>query len=288
MHQTKKDLTTLQFVIIILLLGLGTKVFMVPLLLLKSSGRSSIFTLLIFFAIEFFIVMMFLLSQKISQNKTANEVIEKTFGKIVSKGVSLVFIFYAIFKIILFIAIIKNYLFTNFFDGFVWAIYLLPLIVVLSCFGFRSLTSIGRVGEILAPFVLIAVVLVGVLIAPNMRLYSVLPFIENVGDSLINVRTLPMWFGDYILLFVMMGRIKTSKKRFKTKVILSVILAEVVAIAFAIMIFSAFIDVAQFLDLGQQISAITQLSLMRVAGGRVDVILFAVWMMAIIITAGLY
>ncbi|MCL2862370.1 MAG: GerAB/ArcD/ProY family transporter [Firmicutes bacterium] len=288
MNLTKKDLTTLQFVIIILLLGLGTKVFMIPLLLLKSSGRSSVFTMLIFFAIELFIIAVFLLSQKISKNKTAHEIIECTAGKVTSKIVSFIFIFYAVFKIILFVTILKNYLFTNFFDGFVWAIYLLPLIIVLACFGFRSLTSIGRMGEIFAPFILISIILVAALIAPNARLYSVLPLTESSGEALFNVRSLPMWFGDYILLFVMMGRIKVSNKRFKTKVIASVIIAEIVAIAFAVMIFSAFIDVAPFLDLGQKISAITQLSLMRVAGGRVDVLLFAVWMIAIIITAGLY
>ncbi len=287
METQEKSITTRQLVLLFYIINMCAKVMTVPILLLKIGGRCAPISLLIFLIADFLMLIAYLVTVNAEPEKTFFEFLEFKFGKIVSKIILTVLLIYTLSKLWLLISFMENFLTTSLFDGTTWQILSIPLMLLLIAFGTRNLRSLGRTAEIFSWFIILAVLVLIVLIN-NFEIMRLFP-IGGDKDASVFLPTLmmPLWFGDYLLMFLFMGKTKKTK-HFNGVLIGSGVAVVILNFVVLCLIFTSYIDIVHYLDYGKKISALTQISISRLSFGRFDILLFCVALISIILNLGLY
>ena len=279
----RKYLNSAQFFILVFVCGMAIKMFMLPALLLKVSGRESIVVVTFYLIVEVVCLLFLLLTLSRNPDKTLYQILEETLGKIISKIIIVYFSGLLLLKLLLMLSEVKVFFSVSIYERISWEIMIIPLLALCVGFATKPLTTIGRSAQIFMPLIVVSTIILSLLLSSNVPLFNILPLFSNGAQSTIEgIKTFPVWFGDVSLLLVCLGNVKTGKK-FVLKAVATRVFSAVFVLAFSLIMFSTYADITDLIDYGHNVSSMTQYSLGSHDYGRFDYIIYCFWMLAVIV-----
>lgn len=278
-----RQISSTQFALLVFVCGMAIKMFMLPALMLKVSGRDSIIVMAFYLVIELVSVVFLTLTLKRNPDKTFYEILSCALGKIVAKIIVTYFTMFLLLKLLLMLSEVKVFFSVSVYERISWNIMIIPILVLCVGFATKPLTSLGRVAELFAPLILISTVILSLLLSAKVPVQNIFPLFDNGIKSVVEgTLTFPIWFGDVSLLLVCLGNVKLGKK-IMLKTLLLRGLSVLFALAFSLIMFSTYADITDLIDYGHNVSSMTQYSLGSHDYGRFDYIIYCFWMLAVII-----
>lgn len=248
-------------------------------------GRDGWFFLFIFLIVDLLLLLLAIRVVLLFPNKTLYEFLSESIGKVPAKIMMLFYAFFYLFKAIIPYKGINDLFGNVLFEELSWSIFSILLLITLFFMVSKGLKGIARIGEIF--FWGIAVGVIGsILISiPLMDVTRMMPFMEN---GFLNFSTTAIkyntWFGDFILLFLMMGKIsKTIKLRW---VFIWYAICGVIVILMYTIFYSLYENLAIYQNEG--LEAITQFSSLSLDIGRIDKVFVLLSFVSTIIAMALY
>ncbi len=278
-----KLLSSTQFAILVFICGMAIKMFMLPALMLKVSGRDSIIVMVFYLVIELLNVLFLVITLCRNPDKTLYEILSCSLGKIIAKVVVVYFTLFLLLKLLLMLSEVKVFFSVSVYERISWNIMIIPLLVLCVGFASKPLTSLGRTGELFLPMIIISTIVLSLLLSANVPIANIFPlFLDGVNGTLKGVLTFPVWFGDVSLLLICLGNVKLSKYII-LKTMLMRVLSVIFVLIFSIIMFATYADITDLIDYGHNVSSMTQYSLGSHDYGRFDYIIYCFWMLAVLI-----
>jgi len=307
-----KTISTRQLSLLAFIVSLGAKLFSLPILMLKSGGRSAWLPLLVFLAVDVAILGIFIAVSKLAPNKSAFETIENTVGKIISRIVFALVLVGLLLRALLLMLNITSFFSADLFDGVPRPILLLPIALLLVAFSSKSLRTLGRLSEVsifVIGLAIIGLIVFSIKIANPINL---LPLEVNSSDLSRTFISFIFFFGDVSALFVAigkidpMGKIKAPKgsllkelpkspkepslasivsRPLSPLAIVGAISAVAIVVFYNLSIFSGYMNVRAFLP-PSSVAFATHTAVSRFSFGRLDKIIFVILSSASLITLG--
>ena len=279
----EKAISTKQFVLLVFLLSIAVKTFLMPALVLRTVGRDGIFTIAFFIAVEFLCLAFIVIVCKRNPDKTFFEIMEQCLGKVFSKIVFVVLFIFSFSKAVIIIGEIKAFFVAVMYQDINWAIMVLPLVVLVLFLSRKSLRALGRTAELITPAVLISTLILGSLLLPEFDTSELLPILpDGMGEVTRGIDRFVLWFGDTTTLLLFMGNIKIGKG-FAIGTLVAKLVATILTAFFCIVLFSAYGNVSELVDYGNNVSNLTQLSLGSQDYGRFDLLFYCIWLLSVLI-----
>ena len=280
-------ITKKQAMYILLICMVGTKFQRLPSFLADLSGRSFWIVLLIYLLIDGFFLVLTLKIMDLAKGATLYEMIEKTFGKIVAKIVLMVFGVYFFMLAILPYESVHEVFSDIIFDSLPWKYFALFLLIAMAVIAVSGLKNIGRVSELF--FILISIGIVGLLLlgVSTTDLSKILPLSDaNITGVLEGFYKTSLWFGNFTLLYVFMGKIQSQENKKWGNIKLSFFIGSLF-VAFAHCVFYGIYEYITPLK-RNWLTKVSQFALLSLDIGRLDWFLILFGEIATILTAGIF
>lgn len=271
-----------QFIIIVFLLAVAAKMFMLPTYMMRVSGPDSLIVMLIESAVDMlllFVVICIIRSGKGSFVET----VQYAFGKVLSKIMTAVLAVYYLCKLFLMLTEFKIFFSTAVLYMPLSPMHIVPLLLLLIFVSGKKLSVLGRVGEIIAPLVIISMFIMGAVSIPSIDFTNLLPLVTDPANIKEGLMSFPMWFGDFTLLLLFTGKTDARRRTWFSLIAAAAGLA--VMILFASMMFALYKNVPEALTYGYNISNLTQYGVASFKFGRFDLLIFCIWLLGVLLSA---
>lgn len=284
---TEKRISTAQLFTVIFILGMSLKMLMLPVLLLKASGRNAVVAMALILACEIVCLVVLLVALALAPQKSFTELLEGCIGKWASKIVFAVLALFFFAKIVLLSGEVRIFFTENLFSDFSWRVYAVAFFGFCAVVGMSTLRALARTAQFLFPLIVAATVLMFVL--SGLTDYArVLPLVENGWRNVLpDTLRYAMWYGDYSALVIVFGSLKRTKAT-TTLSVVSAVLASLAVLFFSLGLTASFADVADLMRFGQNITGISHYALGTSMQGRFDLVLFCVWLCSAFVKAGIF
>lgn len=288
MVETEKRISTAQLFTVIFILGMGLKILMLPVLMLKVLGRDSVLGLAAMGVVELLCLGAMLAAIMLSPEKSFYDLVSELAGKIAAKIIFTVFAAFFFFKLVLLAGEVRVFFSENLLQNFSSTVYSIPLCGLCVVIGMGTLRAIGRASQFLFPFIAAATLCLFVLIGMGVDFSEMFPFGEYgiksiASDSFKHA----MWFGDYSSLVVVLGAVKRTKRTVAAGVVAGV-LASLAVMFYLLGLTASFSNVCYLIRFGQNVTGMSHYALGDVMQGRLDVMLFCLWTVSVLVEAGFY
>ena len=210
------QLTSRQMSLILIVSILANKLLMLPGILHFEAKQDAWIVVMLSFLIDFLFLMIFLfLLQKIKM--PLFEYLTKRFGKAVALCFAVpIFLTFALKCVDIFG---QSYLF---FDQVMYVqvdqiIFMTCFIIIILYLGSRQIRTLGRTTELLFFFFTVSLVLSLYMSIGSVNVENILPiFTTNPNSLFLTVFRHNVWFGDFLIMFLLIGNIKLEKDTIKT------------------------------------------------------------------------
>lgn len=279
MDKSNKLVTVRQLIFIFIVSMITLKVLYLPSLLSKDIGRDAYLFVLLFLLLDFVVLIVLLMLFNKYPNMSFVEMLQKIFGKVISKVITFIFFVFFFAKCWAVFQSNFNYLNENLYTNLNWITFSLPILITVLYMSKFGVNAAARLAEIFVP-----VVIAGFLLSFGVGLLksdfaNLLPVLENGFFS--NIPTIfkySFWFGDYVIFIVFFGNVKQEKKQ-NLKILLSVIisifiLTIFIAITYAVFNYNAVCHSNAISDMLQIIHSASDI-------GSFDWILILIWDIAL-------
>ncbi|MDR1092737.1 MAG: spore germination protein [Clostridiales bacterium] len=179
MTTNTKQLNRRQFVCLILLLGTASKIIALPTVLADAAGKDAWISALLDTALFCVPLALILAAYILARGKSLDEVFNKTAGAWVAKTVYALLFLVFVAHTAMQCGENRAFLDTALYTGAPWALYSVPLILLLAFAAYKGLNGLGRFAELLVPLALAALVCTALSAFSNYRFYRVLPVLER-------------------------------------------------------------------------------------------------------------
>lgn len=281
-----KELTTRQSCLTIFIVTCATKLLVLPSLLISKTGNAVWLAILmmmlidmVFFAIVFAIIKAF-------PNMTMQKFFENGCGKVISKILFFILgLLFAMKVAMLLRECFEFYTETAYVD-LNWFKFLFPVALMLGYAATKSLNAMGRSLEIYIYFIVMAIAMAFLFSIGSIDIFSFLPLVKNGMKSVVSsCIDYAFWFGDFMLLLMLMGKIKIEKK-FIGKVTISYISAMVIVLLLAFTHYALFGAIADtykttIVDVTEYIPRLS-------TSGRFTWVIIFLWPIAEFVAIGFY
>lgn len=276
-----------QFLCITFLIAIAMKMFMLPVLLMRVSGRDSFIVMLLVLTTELALLAIVATVIYLSGEKNLYELLRSAFGNVASKIiVAIVSVFY-LFKLFMSLVDVRIFFSTSVFSHPLEMWHVLPVILLVLYFAMKPLSSIGRLSELFTPIVIVSMIVLGCLTLPEVEFGGLNPLLAEgwapIGSG---YTTFSMWYGDFTILLMLTGKVANNGKKVYFSLIPAVI-AFVFLMVFSSVLFAAYGDMTEVLTYGHNISNMTQYAVGSYKFGRFDLVIFCVWLTAVLLSAGM-
>lgn len=276
-----KDITGRQATILVAIVMCATKFFILPSNLLAVGGQNVVYTMLLFFVVEFLLLMIMVRVSMLNPNKTFYTLLQESVGTFVAKLVHILFFVFFLVKIMINIVETYTFFLGTLYDDFSPILFTIPLLFLIFYMTYIGLRSIGRCSELLWVFVLAGLGISFFTALPNVDLSYMLPIYESgPNEALMAINNNILWFGDYFVYLFFMGKIKFKKYYFRNFALISLIVF-VAVIVFIMVIHCLFPYTASLIHYG--VSDITQTNARVTNIGKLDWLNVTVWTFACLI-----
>lgn len=276
-----------QFICITFLLAIAMKMFMLPVLLMRVSERDSFLAMIIAMSVDFLLAVVVFIILHISGESNLFEILSGALGKTLSRGILLLASGFYLFKLFIILADIRSFFSTSVYSATMTPVHLLPLIALIAYFAFKPFSATGRLSEIIAPLVVVSMIALCFMTLPEVDFANILPIAgEGVGKAVAGTYPFALWFGDFTLLLALSGKVKGGGKKVYFSLI-AVLVGFAFILVFSTALFSAYGDMTEVLTYGHNVSNMTQYGAGSYKFGRVDLIVYTLWLSAVLLSAGL-
>lgn len=283
---TKFQITHKQAILLFLICTISSKLQMLPTLLASSAKKDLWLVLLLGAAIDIIFLFLTISINKICPNLTIHDLLRQTFGKVFSFFIVVIFFIYFITTAVLPFEAVRDVFASNLFDSIPWQLFALFLVFCVGYLAFSGLRTIGRSAELYAYIVFFCVISLILLGAFSTDFSNILPIqlpSTNIFNTYLNHS---IWFGDYMIFFVLTGRIKDTNSQLKYRDIFYFVGA-IIVYAVAYVSFYGLYTVTA----GSQaslLSSISAFSLLSLDIGRIDWFLVLLSQIASVISCATY
>lgn len=217
-----KSVTGRQLIIISILSIITLKVLFLPNVIASNMGRDGYLFLFFLLLFDFAIFLIFLFLMNKFPDKTFYQLVSSFFGTFFAKIIMLLLFFFFLIKCWTIFQTSFIYLNENLYTTYNWYVFAFPLILTVVFCALQGVRAFGRLCEFFVP-----VVIAGFLVSFFVGVFradftNILPFMENGLAPAKNLYSYSIWFGDYTMLIVFLGKIKFNKS-FNLKISLSLI-----------------------------------------------------------------
>lgn len=282
----QKQATGKQLVAIIFILALATKMFLLPIFLIRSTGRDAYIIISVFCAFDLVTLGITLIAMRIADTDIF-ELLSGVLGKVGSKiavGMIGLFLF---FKLNMSVAEILSFYGSNVFTDFDTSIMIIVLLAFFSAVGIHTLRALCRLNELLVPVIVVCLaVLVAIVAMTGFDLANIFPAVRNGKEFSSGIVRYSSWVGDFTPLVLFIGRTKT-KKHTAVFATVSGVLGSAVAVFFALVLSAAFGNTRSLVDSTTNLSNILQFTVGNVYG-RLDMFSSILWSVSVFVEAALF
>ena len=281
------DLTKRQALFLIIICLSVNKVQRLPSLISTNIGRHGWLVFLIMGFIDVIFLLLALWFNKKAGGCSTYEICEKAGGKLFAKIICLFFVVFYLIKSLLPYEAVHDLFANILFDHLSWGLYSLLLGVSILFIASRELRNIGRLSEIFFYIILVSFISLLILGATTTNYFRFLPVADiNVGGLIGTCFEYNIWYGDFLIIYAFVGRMKQEDGSLGWPVIVSMIVCTIV-LSFTYIVFYGLYE---HLTPNQNslISAISQFSLLGLDIGRVDWFLVLFFQVATLISSSLY
>ena len=281
------EITKRQALFLMVICLMANKVQRLPSLVASNVGRHGWLVFLGVGVIDVLLLLLALLFNKKCKNQTVYQICENAGGKWFSKIIYVLFGVYFLANALLPYEAVHDIFANILFDYLSWETYSLVLAFTIFFIANRRLRNVGRLGEIFFSIIAISFVSLLILGATTTNYYRVLPISDiNLSEFVDTCFEYSLWFGDFLIVFAFVGRIKQDGKPLGWKSVLTYCSC-VLILSFAYIVFYGLYE---HLTPNQNslISSISQFSLLNLEIGRIDWFLVLFFQMATVISSGLY
>ena len=282
MELTKRQvlfLLTISFVVI--------KVQRLPSLIATNVGRHGWLIFLLLGIIDVLFLCLALIFNKYAKNRTTYEICEQAGSKWYAKFIYLLMAIYFIFNCLLPYEAVHDIFANILFDHLSWEIYSIILSATVLFVASRQLKNIGRLGELLFYVISVSFIILLILGAVTTNYYRTLPIADiNAQEFVDTCIHYNLWFGDFLILYVFVGKIKQEKGKLGWPVIVGY-LVSVILVSFAYIVFYGLYEHLSP-NQNSMISSLSQFSLLGLDIGRIDWFLVLFFQVGTVISSALF
>lgn len=276
-----------QFMCLTFLVGLAMKMFMLPVLVMRVCGRDSFLVFIIAITADLVLLAFVAAVMHLAGDNTFFDLLSRAFGVIAAKIIVAVVAAFYLLKLYMILADITIFFSSSVFDMEISYLHLLPLIALFGYFAYKPLSATGRLSELFTPIVVVSMILLALLTVPEVDFAGLMPQLAEGWDGIIKgLFSFTLWFGDFTVLLVLVGKTDNAGKKCYFALIPAII-GGVLLMVFATVLFASYGDMPEVLTYGHNISNMTQYSVGSYKVGRFDLIIFCLWLMAVLLSGGL-
>ena len=281
------ELNKKQAIVLVILCTLSNKVQRLPSLLATNLGRHGWLVFLIMGGIDLLFLIIALWFNYLAKNKTTYEICKNAGGSFFAKAIFVLFAIYFFVESLLPFEAVHDLFANILFDHLSWSVYSLILVATVLFLASRGLRNIGRTSEIFFYIIVLSfIVLIG-LGTNTTNLNRILPFADvNLSLTLKSCFDYNLWFGDFLVIYIFVGKIKNCDKKFNILAIIS-FAVYVLVVSFTYMVFYGLYEHLSP-DRNSLISSISQFALLDLDIGRVDWFLVLFFQIDTIIASAFY
>ena len=227
----KKEITTRQLIIMLVISLFALKVLLLPNLMARNMQRDIYIFLFLLCMLDFGVLFVLLKLMQKYPDKTFSEIIKQAFGEHISRIIMLLLMLFFFAKCCGVFQSCYVYLNENLYSTYSWLTYSLPILIVLIMVLNNGIMAFARLAEMCFAILVIgfgAASFVGLIRADFTNL---LPILENGASKFASLPTFAFWFGDYLVLIPFFGRVNIGKD-FVKKTTISVFVAIVAITVF--------------------------------------------------------
>ena len=282
----KKQSSGIQLVVTVFILTLATKMFLLPIFLIRAAGRDGYLVLAIGAGIDLLSLGAMLAAMFISKDTDFFTLLEKTVGKVVTKVIVVLFTLFLFFKMNVAANETLTFYTDNVFAEFDSAIMVIVLLIFLAAVANHTLRALCRLNELLVPIVVVGIgILIAIAAVTGFDFGNIMPTMrqpEKFGDAVLRHGA---WLGDFTPLALFVGRTEVKKR---TVVVASVsgVIGTAVVLFFSIVMCAAFGNIPTYVDSTTNISNILQFAVGNVYG-RIDLFSSVLWSIAAFVETAL-
>ena len=239
-----KALTTKQAVTLAFLLPFLTKLLVLPSILATFSGKYGY--LVVFFLVLLECVLAFCVLKIVEKSKSKNyfALLKNSVGELIAKVIITLYAIYYFVKVLLLILETNNffsYSFYNFFSPYLFIFSLSILIFYVANLKFKIFARSIEFFKL--PFI-ISILIAMIISFLNSNPINSLPIFENNWtEQIFNGFKIMFWFGDFLVFFLFIGRVKVDNN-FTKKTVLSFFASGVLTALFKFNFYNMFNVVA--------------------------------------------
>lgn len=247
---------------------LANKILLLPSLMYGETKADSIFVLIALFVLDFTALPVFIKLKSKFPDKKLTEILSAFLTKYIARFIFILLLFYMLFKAILTFSIVYDYFKQQIYqDEFFW----IAIICIVPVMNHAVLNGIRPTARTMELF--FSIVFVGILICFFISFFTPISmpffFVSNVSQIFSGVHKYVFFFGDFLLLFVLLDKIDFKKEQQKKLYFYALFAMAIVVILF--LIYYSKYQITAFMH-NTALSDILVFSVQFNAIGRLDII----------------
>lgn len=234
------EITTRQLCLIIFINIFAVKALSLPSILFKEAGSDGIFVVALAILLELVIWYLLIKAFTYFSNTDFASMIRGFLGEVGVKIISIVILLLYLAKLLLFFKGTLSFVFDTLTNEVDWQMIVIPALLV-GCFvACRGGRTIGRTVEVLFPFVFFGLLIALAFSCIDLPIDGLLPlFTHEAGDIFSALVKTNLYYGNYILIFMFLGKVKIDKD-FDKKIVKWLAISFVFLMTFLFIFFSTY------------------------------------------------
>lgn len=284
--RAQKQATGKQLIAIVFILSLATKIFLLPIFLIRATGRDGYIVMSIYSGVDLVMLAVMLIALGVSDDDFFT-LLAKTVGRAGARIIFGVLALFLFFKLNTAIAEILAFYGANVFTDFDTSLMLIVLLIFLVAAGAKSLRALCRLNELIVPLIVLCMgVLIMIVVFTSFDLANIFPAVRARGKFFEATVNHAGWLGDFTPLVLFAGSTKTKKHSLAFAAGAGII-GSAVAVFFGLVLSAAFGNVPHLVDNTTNLSSILQYSIGNVYG-RIDMLSSIVWSVSVFMETALF
>lgn len=282
-----KQLSTKQLIVFCIITAMASRMFMLPVMLLRIAGRDSIIVMAVHIMIELAILAILLIA--ISKGKDADlfDALTKLFKKTGARVFYIVLALYFFVRLLFCLTQVELYYRYTVFENFNWKIMIIPILALCVSVAVKQRRTIGRVNELSLPIIAIAAIALLIVSAVSkFDLANVLPLLAPNNTVKAGFFKTGIFMGDFIPVLMFMGNTENKSKKFEKPAVSTMICAlisSLIALMACYIMCCAFGNMPHLTHYGTSFANVNEYGLVQ-GLGRLDMVIYTVWTIAPILS----
>ena len=238
-----KRITGIQYGLILCLTTISLKFLVFPSVFANYAGKDLYFAVFIGLMLDLSFALLMLYVLKQNPHLTFYELIKRAFGTAFASVLAFCLFLYFFLRGVLVVKEIHNYFNETLFENIKWIMFVIPLFALTMFIMLKDFQSLGRTIQFFMPLMVLALLFTILVPASEADFTNVLPLFENGVKNTFNaVLRCSFTFGDYLVLFILMGKINYTKSTNK-KVLICLGVTYALVVLFYVVFASVFGDI---------------------------------------------